>query len=205
MKSVANGINFKNAKEKFKVLNSIAPNTLQVLNNTTKKTIIDWFFNNPKEIGFVLFILEKNDEIKALISKETILLNSNKPGVITFKTNSDIIEIDTANRKWILNNTVSKDIDFNPFDFIDENDVITINLLKKWGFRATYKFLERISNFIKCVEISGYDITDFINLKFTFPNNEYKVSYKNFNLINKEGKIIHFYIDESGKNITEIV
>lgn len=205
MKSVVNKTySFKNANDTFKVLNSIAPKILQVFNNTVKETLTGWFFSNPKEIGFALFTLEKNEEINKLISDKTILLNSNKPNVIMFKTDSNIIEIDINKKTWILNNKANSII-FDPFDFIDENDVITINLLKKWGFKCTHKFLERISQFIKAIEKSGYDITDFNNMKFTFPNNNYKVSYKNFNLINREGKIIHFYIDESGKNMTELV
>jgi hypothetical protein len=204
MKPFINNITCEKAKEIFAALNSIAPNALQGLNNTVKETITNWFFSNPKEIGLVLFLLEKNDEIKALISKETVLLNSNKPGVIMFKTGNNIIEIDVINRKWILNN-VSNDIVFDPFDFIDENDVITINLFKKWGFKYTHKCLERIYTFIKAIEKAGYNITDFNNLKFTFPNNNYKVSYKNFNLINKEGKIIHFYVDKFDKNMVELV
>ena len=138
MKSVVNKTySFKNANDTFKVLNSIAPKILQVFNNTVKETLTGWFFSNPKEIGFALFTLEKNEEINKLISDKTILLNSNKPNVIMFKTDSNIIEIDINKKTWILNNKANSII-FDPFDFIDENDVITINLLKKWGFKCTH-------------------------------------------------------------------
>ena len=43
------------------------------------------------------------------------------------------------------------------------------------------------------------------NMKFTFPNNKNNISYKDFNLINGKGKIIHFYIDKSGKYTAEIL
>ena len=39
----------------------------------------------------------------------------------------------------------------------------------------------------------------------TFPNNKNNISYKDFNLINRKGKIIHFYIDKSGKYTAEIL
>jgi len=188
----------------IKILKSIAPITMEKLNQTIKDLMINWYFTHPKNIKFILFTLERNNEINKFISNKTIIINNSTPDLIIFKTNNNIIKINSNSKKWSLNG-ITKDITFNPRVFINTKCIRSSMIFKVWKSNNNTKFFNRISNFIKCIENTTHDISDFYNMKFTFPNNKNNISYKDFNLINRKGKIIHFYIDKSGKYTAEIL